>query len=190
MENAYTLDGVKNLKEKVLTDELIDRDILENRKSAYLLALQLLRNPEDAMDISQEAVLKFYSSLSRFNRTCSVRPWLMKITRNLAIDFMRRRKTRGYEKPAEKIDCAGCETASPEYILAKDERQKIVWLALSALNDKYREIIIFRDYNDLSYREISEVLDIPIGTVMSRLHKARMILREKLTKKLFGGTTP
>lgn len=156
-----------------------------HRKSAYLLALHMMGNPDDALDVTQEAMLKFFSTLSRFDPSRPVKPWLLTIVRNQVRDLWRRRKVRY----AESLD--GDENgltreivdprSNPEQDAQKRELRRRIWSALAALEPGKREILVLRDYQDLSYSEISQVLGVPLGTVMSRLHRARKELREVLT---------
>ncbi len=165
------------------------RDELARRhgRSAYLLALQLLGNPADAQDVAQESLLRFFAGLRRLDPRRPVQPWLFTIVRNRARDVWRRRKVRR----AESLDAPGSvgeglgrqvadERADPEADLHRAELKRRVWRALGELSPARREILVLRDYHDLSYAEIAAVLGIPKGTVMSRLHGARKALRERL----------
>ncbi len=165
------------------------RDELARRhgRSAYLLALQLLGNPADAQDVAQEALLRFFAGLRRLDPGRPVQPWLFAIVRNRARDVWRRRKVRR----AEPLDAAAepgtglgrqivDERADPEADLQRAELRRRVWRALGGLSPAKREILVLRDYHDLTYAEIATVLGIPKGTVMSRLHGARKALRERL----------
>ena len=160
------------------------------RRPAYLLALQLLRNPDDALDVAQDALLSFFTSLDRIDARRPVRPWLLTIVRNRARDLLRRRKVRRHDPIAADDPEAGIELVAtaprPDADAERAELQRRVWRALAALGDVHREVLVLRDYQDLSYEEISAVLHVPLGTVMSRLHRARKALRERL---LADGTT-
>ncbi|MDP7690597.1 MAG: sigma-70 family RNA polymerase sigma factor [Vicinamibacterales bacterium] len=155
-----------------------------HRQAAYLLALQMLGNRDDAMDVTQEAMLRFFTSLGSFDRERRVQPWLFAIVRNQVRDLWRRRQRR----PGEGLGEAGealtrqlaDPTANPEADLRRRELKQRVWRALAKLPAEKREIIVLRDFHDLSYSDIAQVLDIPIGTVMSRLHGARRQLRAQL----------
>jgi RNA polymerase sigma-70 factor (ECF subfamily) len=153
-----------------------------HRKAAYLFALQLLGNPDDALDVAQEAMLQFFVSLHRFQPGRSVRPWLFTIVRNKARDFWRRRrarKTESLDNGVTDLSLAMVDRSSnPEGDALLSELQQRVWRALSKLPATKREILVLRDFHDLSYNEIARVLSIPVGTVMSRLHAARKGLRE------------
>jgi len=165
---------------------------LRYRPPAYLLALQLLGNPDDAMDIAQEALLRFFKTLSRFDSRRPVRPWLMQIVRNLVRDHLRKQRVRyGDSQPvcAENVLREPIHHGlSPEDSAEKIELQQKIWQAVRNLDSLYREILVLRDYQDLSYAEIAELLDIPMGTVMSRLHKARSLLRSVLSEFVTGRT--
>lgn len=155
-----------------------------HRSSAYVLALQLLGNREDALDVTQDAMLRFFTTLHRFDVQRPVRPWLLRIVRNRAQDLHRRRRVRRHES-LEEIDVEGVVreqaidlTVDLERDLAFAQLRRRLWRALGALPRQQREIVVLRDYQELSYAEIAERLAIPLGTVMSRLHAARKRLRE------------
>lgn len=155
------------------------------RRPAYLLALQLLGNPDDALDVAQDALLRFFTKLHRFQDGRPVQPWLLAIVRNRARDLMRRRKVRRSEPLAGDDD----QHYRPELVdprlgphrkAHQAELRRKVWQALGELSETQKEILVLRDYQDLSYSEIAEVLGIPIGTVMSRLHRARAAMARLL----------
>ena len=158
-----------------------DRLAREHRQATYVFALQLVGNPDDAMDLAQEAMLRFFSTLDRFKTGKPVRPWLFTIVRNLARDFWRRGKLRRHPSlDDDAIDLSRAladPSASPEQATLEEERRQRLWQALSRLPSAKREILVLRDYHDLTYADIARVLSIPIGTVMSRLHAARKGLR-------------
>jgi RNA polymerase sigma-70 factor, ECF subfamily len=155
------------------------------RRPAYLLALQLLRDPDDALDVAQDALLRLFSTLDRIEPGRPVRPWLFAIVRNRARDLMRRRKVRKSTPLAGDDPEGGVElvdlSPGPDAKAERAELQARIWRALGALSEPQREILVLRDYQDLKYEEIAAVLRVPIGTVMSRLHRARQTLRERLT---------
>lgn len=162
-------------------DELVRR----HRQSAFVFALQLLGNREDALDVCQDSLLRFVTNLQRFDSDRPVLPWLRRIVRNRAIDLRRRGKVRR----ASSLDSDGLDGETIEIVDPKAdsgdaselrERQRIVWRALASLSESQREILVLRDYQDLSYQEIADVLTVPIGTVMSRLHRARAELRRQI----------
>ena len=156
------------------------------RRAAYLLALQMLGNRDDAMDVTQDAMLRFFSTLNSFDAARRVQPWLFTIVRNQVRDLWRQRQRRPADAIGESDALVGQLAApqpSPEADLRRQELRQRVWRALATLPADKREIIVLRDFHDLSYSDIAEVLDIPIGTVMSRLHGARRQLRARLEKE-------
>ena len=150
--------------------------------SAYVFALQLTGGSETARDIAQDSVLRFFQHLDRFDSDRPLEPWLYQIVRNRVRDLDRRERLRHHESLDAWLEHGRPEAADPLADPAADaERNELrqrVWRAISQLSATHREIIVLRDYHDLSYREIAEVLSIPHGTVMSRLHAARKNLRE------------
>lgn len=150
-------------------------------RPAYLLALQLLRDPEGARDVAQEALLRFFAHLDRIDPQRPPRPWLFAIVRNLVRDLQRHRlrwRMADLDGPdaVELVDPSG----NAEVEVQRQELRRRVWQALASLPAKHREILVLRDYQDLTYAEIAQVLGIALGTVMSRLHRARRALRDRL----------
>jgi RNA polymerase sigma-70 factor (ECF subfamily) len=138
-----------------------------HRARAFTLAYQYLHNSEDAMDVVQDAFIRAYQNLTRFDRAKSFRPWLLAIVRNLSIDLIRKRRRISDDGLPAVIPDKSSRSADEK--LLKNE----VWAALLRLNNEQREIIFLKDYQGHSYAEIAEILSIPLGTVMSRLHHAR-----------------
>ncbi len=158
------------------------------QRLAYLVALQLTGNRDDALDLAQDAMVRFFGALQRFDRSRPLRPWLLRIVRNLYRDRLRRRRIRRTEAlenvaPAALTEAAGPEP-SPEARSERRELQRLVWEELQKLPLKYREVLVLRDYQDLEYAEIARVLRIPRGTVMSRLHRARRRLAEAVHRRM------
>ena len=161
-----------------------------HRQALFFLALQLMGNRDDAMDVSQEALLRFFKTLHRFDCRRPVRPWLFQIVRNRVVDLYRRKKVRRHDS----LDATDHDdnpylvltdsSVDPERDASRSELRVRLLQALDELSHIQREILVLRDYQDLSYSEIAETLDIPIGTVMSRLHGARKRLRQKLQRDL------
>jgi RNA polymerase sigma-70 factor (ECF subfamily) len=158
------------------------------RQQAYVFALQLIGNPDEALDVAQDAMVRFFRSLNRFDARRPVRPWLLRIVRNLVRDRARRLRVRRHEslEPAHD-DALPFEPRdpgpSPEAMTSRRQLQAIVWSCVQSLDPRYREVLVLRDYQDLSYAEIASTLKIPRGTVMSRLHRARRLLREAVHRQ-------
>lgn len=146
-------------------------------RRAYFGALALVGNREDALDVSQEAFVKAYRAIRRFDPERPFYPWFYRILRNLCFDLLRRRKTRAMGSlEVEAQD----QRFNPELLAKRDESRRLVWAGIARLPDRDREILVMRHFEHLSYREIASALAIPEGTVMSRLFTARSRLRKEL----------
>lgn len=147
-----------------------------HRGQAYGLAYQYTQNKEDALDVVQEAFIKAYLNLSRFDLSKKFGPWLLTIVRNQAIDLLRKRKrTRASDLPPVLPD-PGAQRKTEKRLLRMD-----ICSAMTQLSPAQREIIYLKDYQGHSYAEIAEIQQIPLGTVMSRLHHARKKLAALLS---------
>lgn len=164
------------------SEEATNTLVLRYRNILYLTALQMMGHPDDALDIAQEAMMRFLSTLNRFDTRQPVRPWILRIVRNLVIDLIRKRKRHGERSYDQSESCACIEpvdrTPGPDQQLEATDRRITLWTCVLKLKPRYREILVLRDYQDLSYEEIAKILKIPRGTVMSRLHHARKLLRD------------
>lgn len=150
---------------------------------AYSVALSLVGNSEDAKDLSQEAFIAAHRAKKNFDEERPFFPWFYRILRNRCLNFIRSRARRGEISMDVLIEKdSGIE--SPERAMIRKEDSEALWKALFTLSPEHREIIVLRNFNDLAYREISEVLGISQGTVMSRLFYARKALYEVLKDRL------
>ncbi len=147
------------------------------------VALALTRNPDDAAELAQEAFVRAYQNLHQFEFRSSFSTWLYRIVANLAIDFRRRQSRhvvlRGEEAENELRRLAGSGDTAFSTAFGGELRTRLR-MALDELTPEHRAVILLREVEGLSYEEISETLGCPRGTVMSRLHYARMRLREQL----------
>ena len=156
------------------------------RQRVWRLAYQVLRDREEAMDCAQEAFVRAFQSLPAFRGQSAFYTWLFRITLNLATDRHRARGVRTRAFGAERMPeeewarTAPDPGATPEQVAIQAEKRERIRSALDALPLKFRTIIMLSDVEGLSYREIAQVLNCPIGTVMSRLHNARRRLRAAL----------
>ena len=143
--------------------------------AAYSLARWLSRSSADADDIVQEAMLRAFRAFD-VARTETVRPWLMAIVRNCFHDH--RNKARRHEPASEAaFEQLAFDGPSPETEAEGASARRRLDRMLGLLPDDYREVLLLREMEDMSYREISEAIGAPIGTVMSRLARARALLR-------------
>ena len=155
-----------------------DEMLWPHLRAAYNFARWIVRNDHDAEDIVQESFVKAFSGLDSL-RGGDARVWLLAIVRNTAMNLLRRRRSetvRVQEETAEPVDHAeGIEEA-----LIAGERRKQIRAAIEQLPGEFREALILRELEGLSYKEIAGVLDVPMGTVMSRLARARNLLMREL----------
>jgi len=154
----------------------MQRELAQLGGGAHALAIQIMGNAEDAADAVHDAFEVVLTEPDRFDSEKGpLKPWFLRVVRNRCIDMLRRR--RRSEVPVEELRDPAL---TPEESLHADQRTQAVRRALAALTSDKREIIVLRDYLDLSYAEIAKVLDIAPGTVMSRLHRSRLALKEAL----------
>lgn len=168
--------------EKDAFDELVRR----TRRPAYRLARRITRNHEDADDVVQESYVKAYRALARFDATRAFGPWFLTIVARSALSQLReraRRATVPLDEPgaegttlAERIPDASTDMAAKQRLMDAEE-------ALATLSDEQRSVLALRVDGDLPYAEIASALDIPVGTVMSRLARAREALLEAVEKR-------
>ena len=135
-----------------------------------------------AEDAAQETFIRAWSHLGSFRTEASLRNWLYRIALNTATDMLRREK---HILPGAMDDLQLVDPGlSPEGLFIEQEQTNLVQQAIRSLPDSSRQVLVLKEYEGLSYREIADALEIPIGTVMSRLNYARGFLREKLEGKL------
>jgi len=144
----------------------------------YYAAYSFLHNVDDAADIVQEVFLRAYKNIGSFDTKRPFYPWLYRIARNLCINTLKRASRRDRELPAEELIASNMPDPAREALMHEELAE--LHGALAQLNEKQREIIELKIFQDCSYAEMAEILDIPIGTVMSRLYSARMKLKEIL----------
>ena len=156
------------------------------RQRVWRLAHNVLRDPEEAWDVAQEAFIRAYQALPSFRGQSAFYTWLFRIVMNVATDRARQRAARGRAFGTERVPEEEWERVmidqdeTPADRAARAEKRARIDQALTTLSEDHRAIIILSDLEGLSYREIAEVLGIPMGTVMSRLHNARKRLKDAL----------
>jgi len=150
------------------------------RSRAYGIALSLTGNHDDAMDAMQKAFIRVHRSLGRFRLEEPFFPWLYRIVRNAALNQQRNEKRHRGDCPLEWVTKSDGQPDPLAVTLADDLRERI-WQGLQELPTEMRVVFNLYHFEGLKYREIAESLDVPIGTVMSRLHAARTQLREVVT---------
>ena len=161
--------------------------VLDNQNRVYSLALRLTGDREEAADLAQEAFVRAWQGLPGFQGESSFATWLYRLTTNVCIDYLRRQKRReGVERPAPLEDGEGTRiepadwSQEPHRQLEQRERSQALDRALDRLPEHHRRPLMLRELSGLSYREIGEALDLDLGTVKSRISRARLSLRKIL----------
>ena len=156
--------------------------ILAHLDSAYNLARWLVGRDGDAQDVVQEAYLRALRSIATY-RGGGTRGWILAIVRNTCFDWLRKAKALGGEEAdADQQDmAAACDDAEPSHILQRAEDVREVRRAVDALPPEFRQVVVLREMEGLSYKEIAAATGVPIGTVMSRLARARRRLARLLS---------
>ena len=157
-----------------------------HREAVYRAAFHVLKDPEEALDATQEAFLRAYRYLDRFEERSSFRTWARRIAPNVAIDrYQRRRRTQEREQAfPEEFEPADARAEEVDASALRDERRALVQEAIETLPPAQKAAVLLRDVHGLSYAEIGEQLSIPRGTVMSRIFYGRAALKEKLADSL------
>ena len=165
--------------------------IKKYERTSYNIALKMLKNPDDAMDISQESLIKVFRSIKNFKFQSSFSTWLYKIVVNTCLDHLRKRQVKVYsiDNPIQMEDGEiqrdiMNDLQVPEIVIEKKMTREIVRKAVDRLNNDHRTIIILRDIQEFSYQEISDILDCSIGTVKSRINRARSKLKDILLRDM------
>ena len=179
--------------QKVLSGdtEAFEALVLEHQNKVYSLALRMVGNEEDARDLAQDAFIRAFSSLSGFRGDSKFSVWLYRLTSNICIDFLRSRakkRTVSMTWTDDEGDDAGeleipDERFSPEAQLERTSMRESVQRGLESLSPQYRQILLLREVDGLSYDEIAQALGIEAGTVKSRIFRARKKLCDFLLKE-------
>src|SRR2546430_3557421 len=158
--------------------------LLPHLDAAHNLARWLLRNEQDAQDVVQEAYLRAFKSFSGFHGS-NGRAWLLTIVRNTSYTLLKKNRAVDLTTTVdEEIHAIDHESASPATILEHAEDAELIREAMDELPAEFREILALRDQEGLSYKEIADIAQIPPGTVMSRLARARSKLKECLAARI------
>jgi len=149
------------------------------QRRVYALGFRFFRNSDDAEDLVQETFVRAWRSLERFDAARPFAPWLLRIASNRALTEIATRKRRGGEELDDNLPWAG---PGADDDVERREMQQQVGRAVGELPEDQRMILLLRATEGLSYRQIAEAMDIPVGTVMSRLARAREAMRKKVKR--------
>jgi RNA polymerase sigma-70 factor (ECF subfamily) len=197
-------------REREIDRKLIERIVAGDRAAfreiydryhtrAYAIALGVVKNPQDARDVVQEAFIKVHRYLQNFQGSSSFYTWLYRIVMNLSIDHIRRTKRKKNVDYDDRIQRADDEIAGDGAILPRllegnpgksalrKELAVALEHALDQLPEHHRAVILLREIEGMSYEEMSETLEVPKGTIMSRLFHARRKMQQSLAEYLDGG---
>lgn len=172
------------------TKDAFEAIVKRHMKDAYFIALGLVGNHEDALELSQEAFFRAFKNIKQLSSKGKFFPWFYQILRNLCFSHLRRRRVRRAdsfeELDGDNIKAGISDVFDPEAVAERNESKDLVWKAIAQLDDKHREVIVLRHFQNLSYEEISKILFCNRGTVTSRLYYARKRLKEILDREKGG----
>lgn len=157
--------------------------IRQHSTPVYRFCLRMLANEQDAQDAAQDTMVKVLRNLHRYHSDWRFSTWVFGIARNTCIDEHRRRKRRRTTSEVEVVD----KTASPFEITERGMQAERLREALNELPPLYREVLLLYHFEQLKYREIAELLELPLGTVMNRIFRARKRLRAIFDELEAGG---
>jgi len=178
----------KKIKQVKKGDQNAFGEIVEIYKNkVYQLCYRMLGNRHEAEDAAQEAFIRAYVNINTFNQNRKFSTWLFRIATNLCIDKIRKKKP-DYYLDAEVAGTEGLtlysqipsKTEPPEAEVESLELQETIQREITKLPEKYRSVIVLKYIEELSLNEISEILDLPLGTVKTRIHRGREALRQQL----------
>lgn len=177
----------KQVEIKKIKDEIFEKEFMPHINALYTFAYHLTYNTEDANDLVQDTYLKAYRFINSFERGTNARAWLFTILKNGFINEYRRKRNEPSKIDYEEV-IKFQDAEETSHIGHVDLRHEIfqgmigdeVTKAINSLDVDFRTIILLCDIEEFAYEEIAKILDIPVGTVRSRLHRARGMLKEKL----------
>jgi RNA polymerase sigma-70 factor (ECF subfamily) len=165
------------------THERFEQAVLPHLDAAYNLARWLTRHDQDAEDVVQEAYLRAFKFFGGFHGQ-DARAWLLAVVRNTCYTWLKQNRPRASTTSFdEERHGAACEALNPEALLLRQGDRELLRAALEELPVEAREVLVLRELEGLSYKEIALIVDIPLGTVMSRLTRARQRLHDELSRR-------
>jgi RNA polymerase sigma-70 factor (ECF subfamily) len=188
---AESVESARPLAERARDRVRFEEDALRLADDVYRVARRLTGSANEAEDLVQEAYVRAFRSWEQYRPGTNLRAWLLRIVHNLAIDASRKRARTPQTEPVEEGDYYlynRLGATAPDESEAALERlsQGGVVTALASLPHQYRDTVVLVDLADFSYQDAADILDVPIGTVMSRLHRGRRMLKTRLAQSLDG----
>ncbi len=188
--SASSLEDDKFVTAAIKGDQSAFKQLMDKyQKPLYYHVLKMVKNHEQVEDLVQEAFMKAFNNLDSYNTNYAFSTWLYRITTNHTIDYLRKKKlqTTSIDEPVKTKD-GDMEIQISDYTetdrnIIRKERQAIIHESIKNLPDKYRSVIEMRHLQELSYQEISEQLDLPLGTVKAHIFRARELLYKALVDK-------
>lgn len=170
-------EDIALVEQALVGDKWAQRElVLRYQGPIFAYVYRWLRNRADAEDLTQDAFSKMFRALSSYSRKSSFRAWLYRIARNRVIDFLRRKKPRAIDVSDTIIE----SDSSPARTYEETSLKEKLNAAIATLPPIYREVLLLRHRDELSYEEIVDATELPVGTVKARLHRARLMLRDRL----------
>lgn len=198
MEDLEGKFSSKALVDFKLIDQAVDGDekayaqlLQRYRRPVYHMILKMVRNVDDAEDLTIESFAKAFRSLHRFKKDFTFSTWLFRIATNNTIDFIRKKKLRTLSIENTYTDDDGQSVSieiedgkpDPQEEAIRSQKRQLIQLFVSALPSKYQRLVRLRYFSELSYEEIAEELNAPLGTVKAQLHRARELLYDMVKNK-------
>ncbi len=167
-------------------------DLVDRHRNIVFRTAARIVGPDDAEDVTQDAFLRAFHRLDQFRGRAAFRTWLLQIAQNAALNTLARAQRRSADPAAEALDVVPDRdpVRQPASELERRERQQRLELKLKLLRPEYRSLLVLRDLEGLSYTEIADVLDMPLGSVKGRLHRARAELIDLLRRNTYDWELP
>jgi RNA polymerase sigma-70 factor, ECF subfamily len=196
-ESAPSAADTRRIAQEARSRVRFEEEALELSDQVFRVARRLAGSREEAEDLVQETYARAFRSWRSFQPGTNLRAWLLRILTNLNIDRGRRQQRTPDTQPLEEGDyflynrleeAAGSPPSDEDRVVERLSQDDIV-SALSAVPHDFRDVVVLVDIGDFSYQDAAQILDIPIGTVMSRLHRGRRILKRELAETAVGEET-
>lgn len=188
------MDVEKLLIKRIKKGDIVAfEELISNyEKKAYNIAFRMMNNEEDAKDAVQEAFIKVFKSIKSFREESSFSTWLYRIVTNVCLDEIRKRKKYASvsleldietDKGTTRIEI-GKDEETPEDLYEKLEKKELILNTINTLKEEYKTVVILRDIQGFSYEEIATILSCSLGTIKSRINRARNVLKDRLETQL------